>query len=94
MDLIERLRGNNPDMPTRDRFEASDEIERLTERCEAYKGQVESGAHIIERQDGEIERLLSAIAQMRSQVGDNIKVQEAEQRGFIRGAQQTAREPK
>lgn len=37
---------------------AADEIERLTARCEAYKGQVEAGA-------AEIERLRAALSQER-----------------------------
>jgi len=43
--------------------EASTEIERLTERCAAYKGQVEAGA-------AEIERLKKANEELRKQLVD------------------------
>lgn len=38
-----------------------EEIERLTERCAAYKGQVEAGSHEIKRLRASQERLKSAI---------------------------------
>lgn len=37
MDLVERLRQNSPERPTRDRFEAADEIERLTTEIESLQ---------------------------------------------------------
>lgn len=49
-DIVERLRatgGKGQGGPLK--AEAADEIERLRERCEAYKGQVEAGAAEIER---------------------------------------------
>lgn len=57
-DIVERLRnreGVGACLSGNHKFaslvmrEAADEIERLTERCEAYKGQVEAGAAEIER---------------------------------------------
>jgi chromosome segregation ATPase len=45
-DIVERLRA---DYRQGDRHLAADEIERLRERCEAYKGQVEAGSAEITR---------------------------------------------
>jgi hypothetical protein len=65
MDIVKRLRSNNVtlvgDMKAGTEIrgamlDAADEIERLTERCAAYKGQVEAGA-------AEIERLRAIVAQ-------------------------------
>lgn len=45
--IVERLRRGETSgvvIPCDDLKEAADEIERLTERCSAYKGQVEAGA--------------------------------------------------
>lgn len=50
-DIVGRLRGieNWYEADVSTCKEAADEIERLTERCEAYKGQVKAGSDEIER---------------------------------------------
>lgn len=54
-DYRSALEGRGPmasqwaDKPHRLVFDLCDEIERLRERCEAYKGQVEAGSNEIER---------------------------------------------
>jgi len=56
-DLIEKLRWSAASTEVSEELTAygtlldaaATEIERLRERCEAYKGQVEAGSHMIER---------------------------------------------
>lgn len=61
-DLLSRLRRAESDSEVHGPLhgESADEITRLRERCEAYKGQVECGAAEIERLRAREDRLLRA----------------------------------
>lgn len=46
--LIGRLRSNNPSLPTRDRFEAADEIEHLREQLSALEATLEKAGSALD----------------------------------------------
>lgn len=56
------------------------DVERLTERCAMYKGQVEAGAHEIERLTAESERLRAALRDVIDPLGSIRR--DAESRGL------------
>lgn len=62
-DIVERLRIRRNPLYDGERTEAADEIERLQERCEGYKGQVKWGSD-------EIERLMTENNCLRAAYGD------------------------
>ena len=63
-DLVERLRANNPEMPTRDRFEAADRIEALEADLTQWVQQAEDNSGGWQRACLRIEALEAALRQI------------------------------